>query len=636
MSWRLEGRVLVFGPFRLEVDQRLLRRNGDIVPLAPKEFETLLALAESGGGLLSKEALIARVWPDTFVTDSSLARNISVLRKALGNDIIQTTPKVGYRLTLTVTEQLPEAEQPSIEPAVNPAEGKSAAALSELPDSKASAFARNLAIYFLLPLAIIAIASLWVHGYSHVHPASDHSPRHLRIVVLPFQNFTGNPQDDYLCDGLTEALISEFARLDTDKLGVIARTSAMHYKQTSETVPQIARNLRVDYVVESSVRGSGSALQITTQLVRGRDASHLWTGEYERHLTDVLGLERSIAVAIAQEIDAKLVPAPGQETRSAHRVDPDAYRYYQLGRMFLEKRNRQDNFQALEYFRRALQLDPQYARAYAGLADTYLVMGAGYMKPLDAYTKASAAAQHALALDHSIAEAYTALGYEKFINEWDWTGAQEDYEKAIALQPGDAEAHHWYAIYLEAMHRSDEAIEQIKLAMDLDPLSLPISQNAGFIYIQAGRYPEAVSQLQHALEIDPHSSEAYGYLGLAYEYMHQYPNALQAFRRAQQVAGDPTAYASDVGEVEALMGNRGAAYRVAQQLLRHRRDQNFSACPLALLYATLGERKPAFQWLRRAVEDRSCTATEINNAQQLDGLRSAPDFALLKRELKLP
>jgi TolB-like protein/DNA-binding winged helix-turn-helix (wHTH) protein/Flp pilus assembly protein TadD len=640
----LRGRVFEFGLFRLDRGQRMLWRESEPLPLSPKEFETLLALVEAGGQLVGKEAIISRVWPDTFVSDSSLTRNISVLRKLLGDDVIQTLPKFGYRLALEVT-QIPASSPPMPEPA-SPPDAPHLGASSVPPESLRSETvpgdptaprspSRRLPRVAWVALAMVLAAGAYL-GYRKV----DESPRSpqpgagpIRIAVLPFVNLTGDEQQEYVCDGLTEAMISELSRVSPGHLDVIARTSAMHYKHSNKAVPEIGRELGVSYVLESSLRESGRRVRVTTQLVRAADAGHVWTGEYDRDSKDVLSAQQAVAIAIAQEIELTLGADVGARHEPA--VDAEAYRSYLLGRFYWNRRSREGLLQSVEYFQQAIERDPDYARAYAGLADAYLVLGGGYLPDRESYDKGKVAATRALELDPTLAEAYCSLAYEKYVNERDWQGADEDYQRAISLDPGYATAHHWYALYLAAMLRQAEALREIRRALDLDPLSVAINYGAGSILTQAGRYDEAAVQLQRALEIDPNNAMTHGGLAVVYERKRLYERAASEFEIAQRLSGGYSPYAVELVHVYALEGQVPKARAVLRGLLADGKWAEVSPLSFARAYIALGEKKEAFRWLQRSIDDRSCTAAEINTDRDLDALRSDPRFEEIRHRFHL-
>jgi TolB-like protein/DNA-binding winged helix-turn-helix (wHTH) protein/Tfp pilus assembly protein PilF len=619
--------IFHFGPFRVDAGERALCREGRQIPLAPKEFETLLALLESGGHLVEKETLIARIWPDSYVGDGSLARNISVLRKVLGEDVIQTVPKIGYRLAVV----------PAIGPvSPEPTKGNREPQQVEEPQAPIPRHKRRAVIAVSALLLIVSIGSFLGSLFRHSKQVDAHRPALVRIAVLPFQNMTGNEGDEYLCDGLTEAMISELSRLDPGSLSVIARTSSMHYRRTSKTISTIGKELSVDYLLESSLRGAGDRLHITTQLIRVSDATHLWTGEYERGLQDVVQLQEQIAIGIAGEIQLKLAPATAARLGKGHQINAVAYRNYLLGRYQLNKRTRDGILKAHNYFQQALTIDPDYAPAHAGAADTYIQEAIwGISSNRDGYRMGVASAQKALTIDAESSEAYAALGLADYLYEWNWKEAEDNFLKAIRLDPNFAAAHARYAYFLAAFKRHDEAVREIKRALELDPLSVGTSQNAGFIYAQAGRYVESVIQLQQALQLDEQNQVTHGYLAITYEWQGDYDRALNEFQTAQKVSGRYVPYAAGIGHVLAMKGRRSEARDIMKKLAESGRREPVSPYSFAAIHAALGEKDEAFKFLQDAVNDRSCTVTELNNDHALDPLRSDPRFQQLRRQLKL-
>lgn len=620
----LPKRVFCFGSFRLDAEDRTVRKNGENIPLSPKEFETLLILVEKGGHLVKKEDLIARVWPETFVADGSLTRNISVLRRVLGDKLIETLPKTGYRLTELVTVEIsPVAEETVTE--VRPA-----------PSSPVTAGVWTKRISFLIAVVILcAIAILLSRILRHSKASASSRANLVRIAVLPLVNMTGNENQEYLCDGLTEAMISELGHLDPQELSVIARTSVMQYRSTTKTIPQIGHELSVDYILEGSVRGSGDRLRITTQLVRASDSSHLWTGIYDKDTKDILGLEQQVAIGIAEEIELKFKPFTHAGVQGESPDNPEAYRNYLLGRYYLNKRNREGVIRAQEYFKKALEIEPAYARAYAGLADVHLQEAVGGIRPhLDGYRESEMAATKAIQIDSSLAEAYSTLGLLSYIYRWDWASADQSFQRAISLDPNLALAHARYGYYLGATKRYDEAIREMQHAIDLDPLSINASQNFGYVYALAGRYDEAITQLHKALDLDPNNPATHGYLGLAYEWKGDYPQSLDEFRTAQKVSGRLVPYAAGVAQVLALAGRTKEARVILNDLFVARKQEPVAAASFAQIYAALGDRDKAFLWLQQAIDERSCTVLELND-HSFDSLKSDHRFAEIRRELKL-
>jgi TolB-like protein/DNA-binding winged helix-turn-helix (wHTH) protein len=339
----LSGQTFSFGVFQLDVKNRSLLRDGTRVPLAPKEFDTLVVLVRSPGELLEKETLISAVWPDTFVSDGSLARNISVFRRALGDETIQTVPKKGYRFVPAVKENGNSSNPPAIAPVLVPQvhtlpfEVRPASPPSRHSWVKSlwTRFGRHTIQVAGIILILAAASGVLIAHWKRAHSQSSLPPiRPARIVVLPFVNLTGDPNMEYLCGGMTDAMIAELNRLNPDRLSVIARTSAMHYKGTTTPIPQIGRELNVDYVLESSVRGSAEWAHVTTQLVRASDATHQWTGEYERDLKNVFTVQREVAIGIAEEVRLSLSADTNVLLRQIRPLDPEANRLYLLGRVY--------------------------------------------------------------------------------------------------------------------------------------------------------------------------------------------------------------------------------------------------------------------------------------------------------------
>lgn len=632
----------IFGPFRLNLDERTLTRNGQFLDLTPKEFDTLHVLVEAGGRLVAKEELIRRVWPDSYVGDGSLARNISVLRKLLGEDVIGTVSRRGYRLAIPVavdstppvpSDPIPQPEATQTDTLAASLDVQKAAAQQSgrsQEDLWHALRGYSRPVTYATVTAVFLLIVVVFNRASITHAKVDPLQGPVRIAVLPFANYTGNAQDDYLCDGMTEATISELSRLKPDQVSVIARTSAMKFKKTDQTIPQIAAELKADYVLESSVRGTSDRMRITTQLVRGSDASHIWTGEYERSRQNILDVQQEVSIAVADEIRLTVDVSVRRRLREAHAADPEAYQDYLLGRFQWNTRNRDGLFKSVEYFQRAIARDPQYARAYAGLADSYLVLGGGYLPDIKAYNKARAAALKALELDNTLSDAYTSLGYEEFVNERDMNAADENYQRALTLDPNNANAHHWYALYLSAMKRPDEAIEHIGRALELDPLAIGIRYNAGSIYLAAGRLDEAEIIAKRAIELDPNCAPAHGTLALIYEAKQRYPAAIQEFEVAQKLRAGYSPYAVEMAHMYALEGNRERARTLLASLLSDSGWAEVAPYSFALTYAALGQKDHALLWLKRCAEDHSCTALEFNN-RALDPLRSDPRFTQIVR-----
>jgi TolB-like protein/Tfp pilus assembly protein PilF len=489
--------------------------------------------------------------------------------------------------------------------------------------------------------AAVPFAALWfvLAVYNHHSPqpqlAATLSQDRPALLVLPFSNLTGAQDQEYLADGLTEELISELGRLDADGLAVVARTTAMAFKHTNKTVAEIARELGVRYVLECSLREQNHRVRVTAQLVRASDQTNVWSGEYERGPENLLDLEDDLASDIASEVGLQLMPAQNA-AGTAETRDPVALDEYLRGRFLLRTRSKEGLFRAVEHFHQAIERDPNYARAYAGLAQTYLVIGGGYMPASQAYRLAEDAALKSAQLNDATEDAHTALGYLKFINDMDWNGADREFKRALQLNPGDAIAHQWYAVFLAALNQTSEANKQIEKAIELDPLSVSANYVAGGVYCSTGQYDRAIGQYRRALELEPTSSAAHGGLALVYTYQQRYQDALREYTAAQRINGTIVQYAGPVADVYAQMNRRSDAKRTLLELKRVSKYEYVPSYGFVLAYAAVGDKDRAFSWLERATREREFTVTELNTDRRIDSLRRDPRFSRIRAAFRLP
>jgi TolB-like protein/tRNA A-37 threonylcarbamoyl transferase component Bud32/Flp pilus assembly protein TadD len=461
------------------------------------------------------------------------------------------------------------------------------------------------------------------------------APRIESIAVLPLANLSGDPEQEYFADGMTDALIAELGQIGS--LRVISRTSVMQYKGAKRPLPQIAQELNVDAVIEGSVLRSGDRVRITAQLIGAVPERHLWARNYERDLRDVLSLQGEIARTIAEEIKANVTPDVQARLARARPVSPEAYEAYLRGRYFWNKRTEEAVKKAIEFFGQALEKDPAYALANTGFADCYCLLGVyGFLASKEAFPRAKAAATRALELDETCAEAHTSLARVKADYEWDWHGAEGEYKRAIELNPNYATAHHWYSDYLINMGRHDESIAEIKRARELDPLSLIINANVGGALKDARRYDEAIKELRKTLEMDPNFAVAHWYLGQAYEQKAYYEEALAEHRKALVLSGGSAYAVAALGYTYAAAGKRGEALKMLLQLKGLWKTRSVAPYEIARIYVGLGEKEEAFAWLQKAadVHDGPMNLLKIDPA--LDSLRSDPRFQDLLRRMKFP
>jgi len=446
------------------------------------------------------------------------------------------------------------------------------------------------------------------------------------LVVLPFLNLSGDATEEYFSDGLTEEITNALARLEG--LHVVARTSAFYFKGKSSDVRQIGQTLKVGTVLEGSVRRSGSKLRVVAQLVNAADGYHLWSDTYEREMKDVFAIQDEIAQSIARALKVRL--SPGQR-RTPH---PQAYEAYLKGRYFWNKRTEEGMQKASEYFQQAIHIDPNYAAAYAGLADSYQNVNVA-AAPLDRLVKAKAAATKALELDDTLAEAHTSLARLKLHVDWDWPGAEREFKRALELNPNYATAHQWYSIYFSSLERHEEARFEAQRARQLDPLSLAANQSVGFASYAAGRYDQALEEFRKALELDPSFLLTQRFLGYTYVRKRMYPEAIAEFQRAREL-GDNYMCIFGLGLAEAASGNRSKALQRISELHELSQRTYVSPLPIAVIYAALGEKDQAFEWLEKAYQERSAFMVLIKVHGFFDNLRSDPRYKDFLRHVGLP
>ncbi len=488
---------------------------------------------------------------------------------------------------------------------------------------------------------LVVVAVLWVAlngGWRNRVLGRAAAPRIESLAVLPLVNYSRDVEQDYFADGMTDALIADLAQISA--LRVISRTSAMQYKGSKKPLPQIAQELNVDAVVEGSVQRSGNRVRILAQLIHGPTDTHLWAQSYERDLRDVLSLQSQLAQAIASEIKVTLTPREQAQLSLARPVNPEAHEAYLRGRYFWNKRTEEGFRRGTEYFNQAIEKDPNYALAYAGLAYTYSLMGHelySLLDPRDAYPKANAAALRALKLDESLAEAHAVLGDVKFRYEWDWSGAEREYKRAIELNPSYTTAHQWYSHFLLPLGRAEESLAESKRALELDPLSLVINMHMGWHYLYARQYDQAIEQLRKTLDLDQDFLLAHLFLGQAYELKAMYAEAMAEFQKAIALSRGAPPNVAALGHLYAVSGKRDAARKVLEELKESSKRRFVPSYEIAVVYAGLGEKDQAFGWLQKAFEQRdSGWLVDLRVDPRFDLLRSDPRFADLVRRVGLP
>ena len=449
------------------------------------------------------------------------------------------------------------------------------------------------------------------------------------IAVLSFADVSRGRELEYLCDGIAEEIIGALTKLDG--IRVVARTSAFSFKGKNEDVRTIARKLNVDTVLEGSVRKADNRLRITAQLINAADGYHLWSERYDRQMEDVFAIQDEITLAIVNKLKVSLLGGEREALVKRSTEDVEAYNLYLKGRYFWNKRTETGYLKSLEYFRQAIDKDPTYAVAHAGIADSYDLLGwYGYLAPEEAFPRARTAAERARELDPTLAEAHASLGWINANYDWDWGAAEREYEKALELNPSYATAHQWYSEFLTYMGRHDESIAEGHKAQELDPLSIIINNDVGQVYYFARRYDEAIAQLRKTLEMDPDFAVAHFLLGLALAQKARHEEAIEEGRIAMTLAGeDDTLILSQLGVIYALSGKEAKAREVLADLDALSREKYASPFPVALVHAGLGENDEAFEWLGRACDRRDHWVETLKVHPVLDGLRGDARYSKL-------
>jgi TolB-like protein/DNA-binding winged helix-turn-helix (wHTH) protein/Tfp pilus assembly protein PilF len=618
-----------FGRFRLDGRSRVLFCSGELVALYPKAIDVLVFLVEKHGTVATKEELLEHVWPGTFVEESTLTRSISVLRKALGDTpgghaYILTVPKRGYQFVAMVREETDAASTP---PSLDKPVPENSRPSTPVHTWQSALIAGGV-------LSVLLAAGGWLY-WSRFHSRSV-LPHRIMIAVLPVQNLTGDADREYISDGLTEGIIAQLGRINPDRLGVIARTSALTYKHSLKTVSQIGAELHVEYIVESSLRQSGDRLRITTQLIRVNDQTHLWSQDYDRAWRDLFTLQDDFTNAVASGIRLELAAAAHQPLLSTRSINPDAYMAYLEGRFYWNQRNVPALERAIVHLRQATELDPNYALAYSGLADAYCSLGViGDVAAAEVFPKARIAAEKALALDSSLAEVHTSLAYVKFSYDWDWNGAEAEFKRAIALNPNYATAHQWYGQFLRLMGREEEAITEGQKSLDLDPVSLIINVEAGLPYHYLQRYDEALRHYRKALEMDPHFALAHHDIGWVLEAQGKYSEAIEEFERAVRIS-DVAALWSALGHAYGVAGRHQDAVRVLHKLADLRKEHYVSPNYDATVYLGIGDFDKAMDLYEKSYEERCWAMVWFRIGHNLKPLRGTPRFERLLLKMKFP
>ena len=649
------ARVVRFGLFEVDLDCNELRKKGLRLKLQDQPLNLLRILLEHPGTLVTRDELRHRLWkPGTFVEfDHSLNTAMMRLREVLGDPsdnprFIETVPRKGYRFIAPVheagTEQLKQEQvryplampnapdQTELDLAVAHPQSESTKVLP-IPLIRQVPLSRAIAAGLVVVLFIVATLLLFRRSLGFVAPETQQITS---IAVLPMENLSGDSNQEYFADGMTDELIASLARISS--LRVVSRTTAMDYKGTHESLEKIARDLHVDAIVEGTVLRSGDRVRITAELVQVSTDRHLWADTYESQLGDILALQNQVAAAIVSQIRIKLTPHDKETLVAARPINSGAFEDYLKGRYYWGKRSEDALDKAIHYFQSATEKDPNYALAYAGLADCYGILGAaivGTIPTSEVAPKAAAAAKRAVELDPTLAETQTALATVQFNDDWNWKAAEAGFRRAIQLNPSYATAHQRYSLYLIAMGRTEESLAEINRARSLDPLSLSMNFSLGWRLYMARRYDEAIAQLLNTIEMDPTYLLAHIVLGQCYEQKGQYSEAIVELQKAASIAPDSPPVLAALGHVYAVAGKHVEALQLLEDLKTQSAHRYVSPFYLAFIYAGLGDHDQAIRWLDKSYDDRSNNTIFLNVIPQFDDLRSDPRFQNLRHRISL-
>ncbi len=644
-----------FGPFRLDPAEHTLLRDDQVVALTPKAFETLALLVRSSGHLVSKEELIEGVWRDTIVEEGNLNVIIHTLRKALGDDpreskYIETVAKCGYRFVAKVrkAEQLEETTSDATRASVavnakktSPQQQSTASPSASFPSSTRRPRDRRGLLAFGTGVLVVALATtfffVWRSNRLPKVAATVPAAPVRSIAVLPFRVLSSEKGDEYLSLGLADALITS---LSQSRQVIVRQTDAVSkYQNTGKDPLEAGREQGVDAVLEGQVQRIGDRVRVTARLVRTSDGTSLWADRFEEKFTNIFAVEDAVAEKVARTTVMAMKgagEAPAERLTKRYTENNEAYEAYLKGRYMWNKRTVDSLQKALVYFQQAIRLDPNYSLAYVGLADTYTLLSFFTLAaPGDAFPKAKAAAEKALAIDGTLAEAYTALGQYKAYYEWDWNGAEDEFQKGIALNPNYPLLHHWRSLNLIAMGRMDDARAAMRRALELDPLLLVTNVNLGRIDYYEGRYDQAIKQYQRALELDKDFMRTHLRLGLAYVQEGRYREALTEYNKALEIAGDTPQIRAHIAHVMAVSGKKSEALAALASLQERAKRQYVPPYDIALIYVGLGEKDKAFAWLEKAYNDHSTEMIYFKVEPMLAPLRSDPRYQDLLRRMNL-
>ena len=619
---------VLFGCFEVNLATGEVFTEGRKVALSGQPSQVLVILLQHVGQLVTREELRLLLWPDdTFVDfDHGLNNSINRIRDALGDSatsplFIETLPKKGYRFIGEL--RLPEDRSASI---------------SQDAGSQARVSNPQRIIWVLAGFVFATGLAATCIFFLRSRATGNETKGIASLAVLPMENLSGDPEQEFFADGMTDELITMIAK--STSLRVISRTSVMRFKglRARQPVKDIARALDVDAVVEGSVMRAGNHVRITAQLIDAKADKHLWAESYEGDLKDVLALQADVATAISKRLQLSLNAQSPMPLVTKGR-NPAAHEAYLRGKYYLNKRTVLDFKKSEQYFQQSIELDPGDASAYAGLAEAYQIQGSwegGLLPPKEAFPKAIAAAERALQLDESLSEAHAALGYAKLYYSWDWAGAESELRRAIALNPSSDDGHHWYSHYLLSMGRVSDSLAESQRAIQVAPVDPLMNVHLAWHYLYSRNYDAAIEQSRLVQKMDVPVYGGYLFGGWALEQQGKFPEAINWFKKGVVLSGHISHCRSALGHAYGISGDKVRATQILNELKALASRQYVPSYDIATVYLGLGDKDEAYRWLERALDERSAWMVYLNIDPRLDELRSESRFKDLVRKVALP
>jgi TolB-like protein/DNA-binding winged helix-turn-helix (wHTH) protein/tetratricopeptide (TPR) repeat protein len=624
--------VVRFGKFEVDLRAGEMRKGKLKLRLSGQPFQVLTMLLERPGEVVTREELQRRLWPDTFVdVEHNLNTAINKIREVLGDSAespsyLETLPRRGYRFIGRIESGEPEPSP--IEPEPPKPFWRWKSVLIALAQSLHIPRSLTASAAFFLLLTLSGSFLKWQLARRAADPSTIRS-----IAVLPLANLSDDPNQQYLVDGMTEELTSEISQLHS--LRVISRISTMQYRDTHKEAPQIAKELHADGLITGSILQVNDRVRVTVQLIHGPSDVQVWSKSYERDLRDVIAMQHGIAGDIAREVRISLGPQEQAHLARAREVMPEVHEAYLRGRFHLQNGSKASIDRALDYFQQAIRKDVEYAPAYAGVADAYTAMRSIYVAPSEVMPKAKAAALKAVALDETLPEAHVSLGGVLMFYDFDWPGAEREFQRALDIKPSYAEAHDYYAMFLVANQRFQAAVDHILRARQLDPVSGLIAADAAWVFYLKRDYDQLFEHAKAAVELAPNYWLGHLQLGLAYEMKGDFARALQELEQARRM-DDNSAVLEMLAGTYAAAGRPAEARKITEEMVKLSTKRYVCAYEVATTYAGLRDRESAFLWLRKSLDERADCSPWIAADPKLDSLRDEPRFQDLLRRLGLP